>query len=184
MIRKGFTLMEMIVMVAILAAVAVVCDSLFHSLLSDVPQAYKTFNSDVTADSIVDKIRKDMDRAVSLPSSFGSMKTDDHLLLIELPESVIGYRKDEKRLVRETLIIPPDQMQQLKDQWNIESLNLHWTIWNYGGTNHALEISTSVNQKAPHRIEKKLMKAHVFFAHILPEEKQKEWKHFRKKVSF
>jgi prepilin-type N-terminal cleavage/methylation domain-containing protein len=174
MARKGFALIEMIAVMVILAAVAVACNSLFHSLLSDLPRTCRTFNANTSADSIVDKIRTDVDRAVSLPLSFGSLKTDENLLLIEVPEGVIAYRKSEKQLLREPINVPSGQTKSDSDHWDIETVNIHWEIWNQEGTGLAVELTTSVNQDAPGRIEKRLENSHVFFMRVLPEEIQAE----------
>ena len=91
-IRKGFTLVELIVVMAIIPFAAVALDRLFYSFLTDIPRSSRVVQENTTVLNMLCQMRKDIDKATALPETFAGRSSNDELLLIEQPGSVICYQ--------------------------------------------------------------------------------------------
>ncbi|MFH1884078.1 MAG: prepilin-type N-terminal cleavage/methylation domain-containing protein [Planctomycetota bacterium] len=97
--RKGFTLVEVLIVIVVLPFMMLVLNDLFRTLIKDIPRSYRVVQENTSLLSMLEQMQKDIDKAKGLPESFGEYTTGDKLLLIELAEGMICYQlKDEKVL--------------------------------------------------------------------------------------
>ena len=90
--RKAFSLMELITMLAIIGFLSVVFAHLFGTMTVDVPQTTRIFQSHDGLLSLVDRIRMDMDQAIHLPVAGDSLPGDPNRLLIEQRNGIVQYQ--------------------------------------------------------------------------------------------
>ena len=89
--RKAFTLIEVVVWLAIVPVVMLALSQIEATFLGDLPRATAVVREQTTVLHMIDAIGDDVDRAVALPDSLGPRQSDDQTLLIALPTAVVAY---------------------------------------------------------------------------------------------
>ena len=82
--RKGFTLVELLVVIIVLPFVMLVLDGLFSTLIRDIPRSYRVVQENTSLLSMLEQMQQDIDKAKGLPESFDGHTASGELLLIEL----------------------------------------------------------------------------------------------------
>ena len=73
--RKGFSLVELLVAMVILSFVSVVLAGLFTTIISDIPRSYRVVQVNTSLLSMLKQMRSDIDAAKGLPESFAEHTT-------------------------------------------------------------------------------------------------------------
>ena len=167
--RKGTMLVEMLVVLAVTATVSIALSALFRTLLSDIPRTYQTFNTNHTIQMIIQQIRSDVETSISLSQSSDDQSADEELLLMELPEGVIAYQKNEDRLIRYTFNIDPNSSQYQEKIWHEPQADIQWRLRKRKDKNYAVEVSTSVEYKTSGRTRNLLANSYIFFMNVYAE---------------
>jgi prepilin-type N-terminal cleavage/methylation domain-containing protein len=181
--RKGFTLVELVVVVTVLPFVMAALSGVYVTFIRDVPQATQVLQENTTLLDAIGQIRRDMDQAVGLPTRFDGQRADEHTLLIAQPDGVICYRIETGQLVRtvlgaaaspegsgrsETVSASKPQSafghpQSSERLWRLPHTVLTWQLWQRDGRAYAVEIHSYVKQRVMGMERQKLANAHVFF---------------------
>ncbi len=101
--RKGFTLTELVVVIIILPFVLFLLDGLFATLLTEIPRSCRMAQQGSMLLGLLEQMHRDVGEAKALPAEFAGRTAGDKLLLVELPEGVIGYQIEEGRVTRSKL---------------------------------------------------------------------------------
>ena len=192
--RKGFTIVEVLVVVIVLAFMMLVLDDFFRTLIKDIPRSYRVVQENTSLLSMLEQMQKDIDEAKGLPESFGEYSTGDKLLLIELEEGMICYQlKDEKVLRRKLtdnqqsppaagIVQNPALLGALEQTvWSVPHAKVEWQVWRKDGDgppaagfdwNPALLGAVEVKTHIEHKIrgehwEKKMANSHLYFVGAL-----------------
>ena len=80
--RKAFSLVELLIVLAVLTSVSAALAPAFTTLLGDIPRSYRVAQENTRLLGMLEQMHKDIDTARQLPESFGGYVTDDKLLLI------------------------------------------------------------------------------------------------------
>jgi prepilin-type N-terminal cleavage/methylation domain-containing protein len=163
--RKGVTLIEMVLVIAILGSAMTAFTVLFRTLLGDLPDTYRVCQTNDTVGIIVDQIRKDIDRAKSL--SCRQETTGGDLLLIELPEGTLAYEMAQDYTLRCSRGADPNSPEYIRTTWSIFPAKIQWQVLEKDGQGYALEISTFIECYRPPEKKKKLSNSYVFFTNAL-----------------
>jgi prepilin-type N-terminal cleavage/methylation domain-containing protein len=181
--RKGFTLIEVLVVVIVLPFMMLVLNDLFRTLITDVPRSYRVVQENTSLLSMLDHIQKDIDKAKGLPESFGGYTAGDKLLLIELPEGMICYQLKDEKVLRHMLTdnqqSAPGGLEQTV--WSVPHAKVEWQVWRNDGDgppaagfdwNPALLGAVEVKTHIEHKIrgehwEKKMANSHLYFVGAL-----------------
>jgi len=175
--RKGFTLVEVLVVVAVLPFLMIVFSGLFNTLIKDIPRSHRVVQENTSLLSMLEQMQKDIDKAKGLPESFDEYTTGDKLLLIELAEGMICYQlKDDKVLRRK---LTDNQQSNALEQtvWSVPHAKVEWQVWRKDGDgppaagfdwNPALLGAVEVQTHIEHKIrgehwEKKMANSHLYF---------------------
>lgn len=164
--RKGYMLTELIVALAILAAVSGVLSSLFQTLLADVPRNFWAFNSERTVQAILGRMQSDMDLAKSLPSSAGGKTAGEDVLLINLPDRTVAYTKREDQIVRFALkdeTTDPNSNRSYEMVFAVPRAKIDWQVWRKNERGYALKVRTAIEPKFAGGVREILANSHVFF---------------------
>ena len=190
--RKGFTLVEIMVVIIILPFVLFLLDGLFGTLLTEIPRSWRTAQQSTTLLNLLEQIHQDVGEAKGLPAEFAGRTAGDGLLLVELPEGVISYQIKEDRVTRSKLtsapggeavpalrpagILPaagnkgkmpsPREVEQER-VWSEPNSKIEWKVWQKDGARYAVDVKTHVELKVHDRLEKKMARAHVFYGGVL-----------------
>jgi prepilin-type N-terminal cleavage/methylation domain-containing protein len=165
--RKGFTLVEVLIVVIVLPFMMLVLDDFFRTLIKDIPRSYRTVQENASLLSMLEQMQKDIDKAKGLPESFNEYTTGDKLLLIELAEGMICYQlKDEKALTvrRSSLGSRVTGDESRITVWSIPNAKVEWQVWRKDGDGYAVEVKTHIEHKIRgEHWEKKMANSHLYF---------------------
>jgi len=187
--RKGFTLVEVLVAIVVLPFIMLVLNDFFRTLIKDIPRSYQVVQENTSLLSMLEQMQQDIDKAKGLPESFDEYTTSNKLLLIELAEGMICYQlKDEKVLRRKLtdnqqnppaagIVQNPALLGALeKTVWSVPHAKVEWQVWrkDKGGPptagfdwNPALlgavEVKTHIEHKIQGHWQKKMANSHLYF---------------------
>jgi hypothetical protein len=159
--RKGFTLIEMIVIITVFPLVLITVDKLFKSLAGDIPRSCRVPQENALVMNMLEKLQKDVDLAKGLPESSGGYTAGEKLLLIEQADGVICYKIEDARILRYNLKDIDNKNEQTA--WPLLNAEIQWQVRKINATGSAVEIKTRINYKIDNRTEKKLANSHLYF---------------------
>jgi len=168
--RKGFTLVEMLVVVVVLPFVFILFDGLFKTIAGEIPMSVRLINENTSLLSVLRQIQKDIDQAKDLPKSFAGQTASDQLLLIELSEGVICYQLKDGMVVREKLTDTSQGKAGEPRIWPIPHANIEWKVWERNGQGYAVETKTQLKYVRRGQWVKKMSHSHLYFAGALGKE--------------
>lgn len=165
--RKGFTLVEILVVVIVLPFIFVLLDGLFTTLLADIPRSYQFAQESITLQNLLEQMQEDMDKAKELPDSFAGHTVDDKQILIELPDGVICYQKKDDQIIRRTLTDAPQDHVQEKRAWSLPNTKVEWEIWKKDDEGYAIKAKTHIEYKNRGRWKKTTANSHLYYGGVI-----------------
>jgi prepilin-type N-terminal cleavage/methylation domain-containing protein len=164
--RKGFTLIEMLVVIIIIPILMLTFSGLFHTLIVSIPLTWKTVQQNTVTLDILSQMQKDMDEAVSLPQSYDKFISNDKSLLIANADSVICYQLEDGKITR--LLFKNNQQSLPTEErtWKIPNTKINWLIHKINDKNIALEVQSHIEQKISGRTENKMAISHLFLVGV------------------
>jgi type II secretory pathway component PulJ len=166
MTRKGYTIVEMLVVIGTFFFLSVPIASLHIITLRDIPRAYNMIQTNTTILNALKYIKKDVNTATGFPSSCDQYQLNDQTLLIQTNQDVIVYQFKEDQIIR--LKCDNDPVKSPKDTiiWPTPKAKIQWHLRNQNNL-HALEIKTHIEHKSGRAIDKKMKNSYLFFANAL-----------------
>jgi len=165
--RKGFTLTEMMIVIFILPFVFFVLDGLFVTLLREIPRSCRIAEQGSTLLSLLEQMHRDVEQAKSLPAESAGRTTGERLLLVELPEGVIGYQIAEDAVTRTRLTSTQSGGPPEERVWSMPGGKIEWLLWQKDGRRYAVEVRTHLDFKFHGRVEKKMARTYLFYEGVL-----------------
>jgi prepilin-type N-terminal cleavage/methylation domain-containing protein len=163
MMRRGMTLVEILVVVLVLPFAMIAFDVLFCSILSDIPRSTRLVQENTTLLNMLEQMHKDISAAKSLPQSYGQDTAGEGLLLIELADGVVGYQLSSGKMLRRRLTSP--QKEQATDVriWSLPNSQVQWRTWRQDGRGYAVEVRTSIRYKLRSKYQQRMANSHLYF---------------------
>jgi type II secretory pathway component PulJ len=161
--RKAYTLVELLVVLAVLPFVMVVFSGLFNTLIRDIPRSHRVVQENTSLLSMLDWIQKDIDQAKGLPESFGEYTTDDKLLLIELAEDIICYQLKDDKVLRYKVSDNQQSKALAQTVWSVPHAKVEWQVRRKNGRGYAVEVQTYIEHIVQGHWEKKMANSHLYF---------------------
>ena len=161
--RKGFTLVEVLIVVIVLPFMMLVLDDLFRTLIKDIPRSYQVVQENTSLLSMLEQMQKDIDKAKGLPESFGEYTTGDKLLLIELAEGMICYQLKDDKTLRCKLTDNQQKNALEKKSWSVPHAKVEWHVWRKDRSGYAVEVKTHIEHNVGGHWEKKMANSHLYF---------------------
>lgn len=165
-LRKGFTLVELLVVVTVIPIAAIALNRLFTAFIRDIPRSSEVVYENTTVLNMLKQMRKDIDKAINLPQSFKEHTAGDELLLIEQPDGVICYQIKRGQVLRYKLMDTKEAGVEDEESWSVPNAEIMWQVWRKEGKGFAVEISTYVKQKLREKLQKKMANSHIYFVGI------------------
>jgi len=178
--RKGFTLTEIMVVIIILPFVFFLLDGLFGTLLTEVPRSWRVAQQGSMLMNLLEQIHQDVEEAKGFPAEFAGRTADNKLLLVELPEGVVGYQIEEGRVTRSIVgagprarpgqphgVAPTSGELDQERAWSIPDGRVEWQVWQKDGRRYAVEVKTNIEFRFHGRTEKKMAQTHLFYGGVL-----------------
>lgn len=161
--RKAFTLVEMIVVIAVLPVATLALSWVFATFVRDVPRMVRVVERNATVLDLVRQMREDLDRAVALPDTFGACHRDWSTLLVERVDGAICYEFREGQAVRSWLGRTEVAEEAQPRRWVFPDAEVVWSCWQQDGVAYAVEIRSHVNQKVGSKMKARLANSYVLF---------------------
>jgi prepilin-type N-terminal cleavage/methylation domain-containing protein len=168
--RKGFSLVELLVVVVVLPFVFLLFDGLFKAIAGEIPMSVRLIQENTSMLNVLRQIQKDVDQAKGLPKSFAGQAASDKLLLIELAEGVISYQLKDGLVFRHKLT---DTLQDKAEEpriWSIPHASVKWNVWERNGQGYAVETNTHLEYGRKGQWKQKMAHSHLYFAGALGKE--------------
>ncbi|MBN1359723.1 MAG: type II secretion system protein [Sedimentisphaerales bacterium] len=165
--RKGLTLIELLVLITILPIVMLVLSRIFATFLRDIPREARLMEQNVPLRDMTRNLALDVDRAEGLPDSAGSLHADEFTLLIELPEGVACYQWQDGAVTR---TLRPDNGQEdsvVERSWEFPDAVVQWQRRWRNERACAVELRTRLRHRVEGKMVEKLANSHVYFVNAL-----------------
>jgi prepilin-type N-terminal cleavage/methylation domain-containing protein len=169
--HKGFTLVEIIVVISIIPFAALALDRLFYAFLTDIPRSSRVVQENTTVLNMLSQMRKDIDKATALPESFAGRSSNDEMLLIEQSDGIICYQlkacpersRGEGKVLRYVLKDAQDAAGEETKVWSVPNAVVQWRVLRSNGKGYAVQVSTYVKQQLREKWQKKMANSHLYF---------------------
>jgi prepilin-type N-terminal cleavage/methylation domain-containing protein len=162
--RKGMTLVELLVVIVVLPIFMLAFDKLFKTVAKDLPRSYRVVNENVSLLNMLEKLRQDVDLAKGLPKSYGNYSVSDKQFLIEQVDGVICYRFEDGEVLRYKLIDGKiSGSEEAEDFWILPHAVIQWRILEQNGNGYAIEVRKQIEHNVLGHLEKKLSNSYVFY---------------------
>jgi prepilin-type N-terminal cleavage/methylation domain-containing protein len=166
--RKGFSLVEVLIVVIVLPFIFIVLNGLFRTLLKDIPRSYQVVQANTSLLSMLKEMQQDIDKAKGLPKTYNEYTAGDKTLLIDLPEGMICYQfKDDKVLKYNLTDNQPNNTVEQK-VWSVPNAKVKWKVWRKDARGYAAEVQTYIEYRIQgEHLEKKMANSHLYFVGAL-----------------
>lgn len=161
--RKGMTLVEMLVVLSVLPFAAIALDTLFRTMVSDFPRSIGLVQENATLLNMLEHVRQDVSVAKALPTSFGPHTASDKVLLIELAEGTFSYQLEQGKLIRQNLSLDRQNDGADSTVWSLPNSVVQWRVWSKGDKGYAVEVNTYMRYKLRAKYQKKMANSHLYF---------------------
>ncbi len=161
--RKGYTLIEMFVIVIVTPFVFFIFDGLFRTLVSDIPWSWRIAQENTTMLNMLDHLQQDIDAAKELPESFGTFTANDNLLLVELPNAVLCYQLKDGKVLRCRFTDTGASTPEDEKVWSLPNATIAWHGWIKDGRRYAVETNAYVERSVRGQWKKKMAHSRLYF---------------------
>lgn len=161
--HRGFTLVEILVVIVIIPFVLLSLDGLLSTIAIDIPRSHRVVQENTTLLNMLQQLNEDIRAAKGLPKSFEKYTTDDKLLLIELTDGVISYQLKDGKVLRHKLTDTQQGHGEDTKVWSVPHAKVDWQVWRKGRSGYALEVKTHIEHKVRRHQEKKMANSHLYF---------------------
>ncbi|MCP4709464.1 MAG: hypothetical protein GY869_12625 [Planctomycetes bacterium] len=170
--RKGFLLVELLWVMALMVILTLVLDSLFLTLARDIPRTHQMLEENSYLQAVLVQMQNDIDGADSLYQTQATSEATGNSynpIVMELADSTISYQQAEDGIVRcvlePALPIPSDPNEPDPNQriWPVKYGRLEWQVWMRDDAGYAVEVQTYMEYNVNSITKKRLMNSRVFF---------------------
>ena len=160
--RKGFSLIEMIAVTALLGVAAIVTGPIIRTLMKDAPRVSRMIEADQAVSRMLASLRDDVEAAVDLPSKVGKLESCGWRVLIRTGQTVICYELSGENVVRRDVGPRGDVVDKRPTIWEAPIAGFKWTVGGADGGRY-VETQTWIQEQRDGKYSRKLANAHVFF---------------------
>jgi type II secretory pathway pseudopilin PulG len=165
--RKAFALIELLVVITVLPFVMIAISGIFRTFIRDIPRDTRLLQENTAVLDMLRHLRGDIDQAASLPESVDATRSNEHTLLIELPELVVCYHLQDGAATRTAWRRDGQEDQQVTGVWRFPHAVISWQRRSQGGRAYAVELRTHLQQRVDGRLTDRLANSRVYFVNAL-----------------
>jgi len=167
--RKGMTLVEVVIVAITLPFAVIVFDTLFHSMLSDIPRSCRLVEENTTLLAVLEQMQQDISAAKALPKSSGQYTAGEGLLLIELADGMVSYELASGKMFRHRFTEPQKGHDEEVRVWSLPNAKVQWRIWQKDSNAYAVEVRTAIRYKLRSKYQDRMANSHLYFIGSIPE---------------
>ena len=161
--RKGFTIVELIIIIITLPFMLMILNGLFKTLIKDIPRSHKVVQINTSMLSMLKNMQQDISKAKAIPETYNEHKENDKMLLIELPEVVICYQLKDDKVFRRILTDNHKGSSRETTYWSAPHAKVEWNVWRKERKGYAVEVRTHVEHNVHGHLERKMANSHLYF---------------------
>jgi hypothetical protein len=165
--RKGYTFIELLLVIIITPFVFLFLDGLFKTFIGEIPWSLRIVNEHTTLLNMTEQMQNDVDRAKDLPESYAGHTSNDRQVLIEIPEAVLCYRIEDGRVIRQKITETGQSDTEQPMVWLLPHANIRWKIWERNGRGYAVETHTYIEHTWRGQWKKKMANSYLYFTGAL-----------------
>ena len=165
--RKGFSLIELLVIIAVLPFVFIVIDGLIATMFTDIPKSVKSIQDNSILLDMTKQMQQDIDAAKDLPQSINGYTAGDDLLLIELADGSIHYQLKDDQVLRYVFAENQQQIPEKTRLWSMPGTKVKWQVHRKNGKGFAVEIEHHIEYTLRGHLIKKMANSNMYFVGIL-----------------
>jgi prepilin-type N-terminal cleavage/methylation domain-containing protein len=163
--RSGFTLLELMVVLPVMAAAALIFRQLLTQMVRDVPRQADVASTSGDIQTILARMQRDFDAAGSLPPSLDGQGADETRFWLTTDGRVLRWQVKDGQLSRDEYAAGADRKHLHQTQWPLRQAKLRFERLPDGG---AVAVHSAVTYRSMGRAMDKLVNAHVFAISGLP----------------
>ena len=158
----GWALLEVIAVVAVLAATMALTGGIFRTLVRDVPRAGRAVEAHWLIGNLLLRMQQDMDEASGVPVRFtGLLAEQAALAMMFKPEGTVAYEVRGERVVR--LLLAGDGPGKETASWQLPDTSIRFKLWEQEGNGRGIEVRTAVLVEAGGQKHERLVNTRLFF---------------------
>lgn len=163
--RKGYLLVEMIVIIAILVMLALTLDRLTRTIIYEIPRDNRLVQEGVVLRDAVKHIRADVASAKTVSRRAGD-SAEANTLIIQLPDGIVRYEFEKGRILRQR-VTDIQASAAGRMSWSVPHGKIETQVWNKDQKGYAVEVSTCIEDKNFGHIRRMMANSYLFFAGTL-----------------
>lgn len=161
--RKAFSLIELMVIIAVLPFILIVIDGLFATIFTDIPKSVKSIQDNSIMLDMARQIQQDIDAAKDLPESIDGHTAGDDLLLIKLADGSIHYQLKDNNVFRNVFTENQKQIPEKSRLWSMPEAKIKWRVHRKNGKGYAVEIEHHIEYTLKGHLIKKMANSNMYF---------------------
>lgn len=167
--RKGFSLLELLAVLALVISVSFALVPVFTTLINDIPRSYRVVQENTTLLGMLKQMHRDIDTARQLPESFAGHHTDNKLLLIESKDGYMCYELKDGKVLRRSLTDAREGVREDTTVWSVPNAKVEWQVWRKDSKGYAVEVKTHIKHEVQGHQQKKMANSHLYFVRAFRE---------------
>lgn len=156
---KGYTLIELLAVVAILFTIIGISGGVFGSLAGEAPRVRRAIEANRQVSRMIGRLRADVAAARSLSLTDAPPETAE--VRIEVADGLIRYQRGDGRIIRREL--DADGAERARQGWPVGWATIRFAVRCEDGAPNALDVVTWFTRSAEGGNLKTLRNAHVLF---------------------
>ncbi len=168
--RRGYLLVEALLMIFLLATALAVFAPLSNVLISDIPRSFRFSQVNTMLLNILEHMRKDIGDSGQVLGSFGDYVANENVLLLEKSDGVIGYELKGDEVHRLILAGPKQDQRPNALVWSVPKAKIKWRVWKRNDAAYAVEVKTYIDYQVGRRSHEKMANSHLYFLNSRREE--------------
>jgi prepilin-type N-terminal cleavage/methylation domain-containing protein len=168
--RKGFTLVEILVVIIVLPFLFLLFDGLFKTLTGEIPMSVRLIQENTSLLNMLRQVQLDTDGAEDLPKSFDGRTANNQLLLIKLSEGVICYQVKDGLVIREKLTNASRDKAEEPRIWPVPHAKIEWKVWERNGHGYAVQTDVHLEYGRRGQWIEKMAHSHLYFVGAIGKE--------------
>jgi type II secretory pathway pseudopilin PulG len=150
--RKGYLLIELVVVLSVLALLTVTFGRLWRTFIFEIPRDYRLIQQSSILNDAVNHIRADIASAKAISQSSGDS------LLMETSDGVITYKFENGRILRQK-----NDTDKSSILWSAPQGRIEWRVRDREKKGYAVEVTTYIEDNDLGHKQRKMSNSFLFF---------------------
>ena len=168
-LRHGFTLVEIMVVLAVMAALSLPLAQLSRTLFREMPRSGKAIEAQASLSNCLNQIRRDINIAKSFPEFrlHNEHLNKPNMLLLQYEEGfLLTYYQEGEKIIRRLI---NSDMSFTENQWDVWRGQLEFDVLRKEGDGYAVAVKSYIADRRSGRTEKKMQNSHLYFVNAYTE---------------